>query len=506
MTLVSSFNKTFQNFNDRVVMEFDDKTITFSELNKIANKIANALSKISVKKGDRIALYVGNGLELIYFFMGILKNGSIVVPMNTQFKEDESKYILDNSGVKVILTDKERLPIIKKILPELKELKHVVTIDSDEYTNFYDFIKDASDNESNVRVEDEDGSIVFYTSGTTGRSKGALLSHKNMESGLEALKQAWHLEEKDRLLLALPLYHIHGLGVALCSSFYNGYSFVLRKKFDPKETLKLIEEKKCTLFMGVPTMYIKILEVKEKYDTSSMRLFISGSAPLSAETFKEFNDTFGHEILERAGMSETNMNFSNPYHGKRKPGTVGLPLLGIKVKIVDKNFSEVVQGKEGDILLKGPNVFRGYWNAEEKTKESFHDGWFITGDIGKIDEDDYITFLGRSKDLIISGGLNIYPVEVEEIINSHHSVLESAIVGVSDKYFGEAVKAFVVLRKDVMVNGSELIDYCKQKIASYKKPKYIEFIEALPKNSMGKVQKNVLRENDAKLMSNSKLF
>jgi malonyl-CoA/methylmalonyl-CoA synthetase len=270
------------------------------------------------------------------------------------------------------------------------------------------------------------------------------------------------------------------------------------KKFDAEEILKLIEEKKATLFMGVPTMYVKILEVKdkEKYNTSSMRLFISGSAPLSAETFKEFKDTFGQEILERAGMSETNMNFSNPYNGKRKPGTVGPVLPCAKVKITDKDFNEVPQGKEGSILIKGNNVFKGYWNAPEKTKESFHDGWFITGDLGKIDEDNYITFLGRSKDLIISGGLNIYPAEVEELINTHPAVSESAVIGVPDKCFGEAVKAFVVLKDSI--TGEEITAYCKQKLSSYKKPKYVEFIDELPRNSMGKVQKNVLREKEIK--------
>jgi len=504
MTLVSSFNNTFKNHLNKVAIEFNEKKVTFDEVYRTSNKIANALRNISVNKGDRVALFLSNNIELIYFIAGILKNGSIVVPMNTYFKEEEAKYILNNSGAKVILTDEERLPIIKNIQKDLNELKYIIVSNNinnnknefDKNIGFNDFIKDASDLEPNIEIDDEDGSIMFYTSGTTGRCKGALLSHKNMESNLEALKQTWHLTDKDKLLLTLPLYHIHGLGVALCGSFYNGYSFILRKKFDPDETLRLIGEKNCTLFMGVPTMYIKILEIKdkEKYDISSMRLFISGSAPLSAETFKEFKDVFGHEVLERAGMSETNMNFSNPYDGKRKPGTVGLPLPGIQVKIVGKNFDEVQQGNEGEILLKGPNIFRGYWNAEEKTKESFHDGWFITGDIGKIDEDGYVTFLGRSKDLIISGGLNIYPVEVEEIINSHPEVLESAVVGVPDKCFGEAVKAFVVLKDGIKVSNDEIIKYCKQKVASYKKPKYVEFIDSLPRNTMGKVQKNVLRE------------
>ncbi|MBI2208415.1 long-chain-fatty-acid--CoA ligase [Candidatus Woesearchaeota archaeon] len=497
MTLVSSFNKTFEAYKGKAAIEFDNNEVTFDEVNKRANEVANALSKAGIGKGDRVAIFLSNSMELVYFFVGALKNGSIVVPMNISFKGMEVKYMLNDSGAKAVLTDKETLPIIKNVLPELKGLKHIITAGCSEFTDFNDFISGASDGEPGVEINGEDGSIIFYTSGTTGRSKGALLSHRNMESDLDALKEAWRLTDKDRLLLALPLYHIHGLGVALCGSFYNGYSLVLRKRFDAEETLKLIQDKKCTLFMGVPTMYIKILEVNEKYDTSSMRLFISGSAPLSAETFKEFKEKFGHNILERAGMSETNMNFSNPYHGKRKPGTVGLPLKGVKVKIVGKNFREVPKGREGDILIKGPNVFKGYWNAPEKTKESFHDGWFITGDVGKIDNDGYITFLGRSKDLIISGGLNIYPAEVEEVVNSHPAVLESAIIGVPDKYFGEAVKVFVVLKKGKKAAEEEIIAYCKEKLASYKKPKYVEFIDALPKNSMGKVQKNVLREREA---------
>jgi malonyl-CoA/methylmalonyl-CoA synthetase len=503
MTLVSSFNKTFQNYADKVAIEFNDKAVTFDDVNKNSSKIANALARSSVNKGDRVALFLSNSLEMIYFFAGILKNGSIVVPMNTYFKEEEAKNMLSDSGANTILVDKERLPIIKKILANLNSLKNIITVDCGEFTDFNDFIKDISDENPNVEIRDEDGSIIFYTSGTTGRSKGALLSHRNMESDLEALKKAWHLSDKDKMLLALPLYHIHGLGVALCGSFYNGYSCILRKKFRGEEALKLLSEKECTLFMGVPTMYVKLLEVKEKYDLKNMRLFVSGSAPLSAETFKQFRDTFGLEILERAGMSETNMNFSNPYEGKRKPGTVGLPLGDLQVKIVDKNFNEVPKGKEGGILIKGSNVFKGYWNAPEKTKKSFHKGWFITGDIGKIDDDGYVTFLGRSKDLIISGGINIYPVEVEEVINSHPHILESAVVGVPDKCYGESVKAFVVLRNSIKVSEDEIIIYCKERLASFKKPKSVEFIDALPRNTMGKVQKNVLRKKVSEVKGSS---
>ncbi|MBI2651497.1 long-chain-fatty-acid--CoA ligase [Candidatus Woesearchaeota archaeon] len=496
MSLVLRFNNTFSKHKNKVAIEFEGKEATFGEIEKKANKIANALKNNSVGKKDRVALFLANSLELVYSFVGILKNGSIVVPLNTSFKEEEIKYMLNDSGAKAIITDKERLEELKKALPELKDLKHIIAVNSHEFINFNDFLKNASEKEPNVDIGNDDGAIMFYTSGTTGRSKGALLSHYNMESDLEALKKVWHLTDKDKLILTLPLYHIHGLGVGLCLSLYTGYSCILRKKFDAEEVLNLIHKKKTTLFMGVPTMYIKILsgKDKEKYDVSSMRLFISGSAPLSAETFKEFKDVFGYEILERAGMSETNMNFSNPYYGKRKRGTVGLPLPGVKLKIADKNFKEVQISKGGEILLKGPNVFKGYWNAPEKTKESFHKGWFITGDIGKLDKDGYVTFLGRSKDLIISGGLNIYPAEVEEVINSHPAVLESAVVGVKDECFGEAVKAFVVLKDSLKTKDKDIIQFCKEKIASYKKPKYVEFIDALPRNSMGKVQKNVLRE------------
>ena len=291
MTLVSCFNKTFETYADKVAVEFNDKKITFDELNKNSNRIANALKDIGVSKGDRVALYLANNLELIYFFTGILKNGSVVVPMNNSFKEKEVEYLLNDSGAKAILTDSKTFPIIKNTIKELNGLKYIIINNSknnDQNSNeksnsieimeYNEFIKNASDSNPNVEVTDADGSIMFYTSGTTGRSKGALLSHKNMESDLEALKQAWHLTDNDKQILTLPLFHIHGLGVALCGSFYNGYSFVLRKKFDAEEVLKLIEEKKATLFMGVPAMYIKILQVKdkEKYNTSSMRLFVSG--------------------------------------------------------------------------------------------------------------------------------------------------------------------------------------------------------------------------------------
>ncbi len=245
-------------------------------------------------------------------------------------------------------------------------------------------------------------------------------------------------------------------------------------------------------------MYIKVLDTKdkEKYDLSSMRLFVSGSAPLSSETFKEFEQLTSQKIIERAGMSETMMNFSNPYDGKRKPGTVGLPLIGVKARIVDENFHDVKQGEEGEILLKGPNVLKEYWNFPEMNGKAFKDGWFRTGDIGKKDDDGYYTFVGRVRDMIITGGLKVFPREVEEVIDQNPAVKESAVIGIPDKTFGESVKAFVVLKDGQGVSDEDIIKFCKEKIASYKKPKFVEFLEELPRTSTGKVTKNVLKDNE----------
>lgn len=502
MTLVSSFNKTFKNNSDKICIDYYDEKISFSDLDKKSNKVANALIKLGVKKGDRVAQYLCNSMELIYFFLGALKVGCVVVPINTSYKEMEVEHILSNSGSRIILTDNDRLKVLENC-KNLTKITNIISVESNEkYQNFEELIQNSSENKIDITVKDDDGAIIFYTSGTTGKSKGAYLTHLNVESNLKALKQTWKWIEKDKLLLSLPLYHIHGLGVAFCGSMYNGNSILYRKKFKSEEILPLIQEHKCTLFMGVPTMYIKILETKdkEKYDISSMRLFVSGSAPLSSETFKEFKDIFGHKILERAGMSETMMNFSNPYDRERKPGTVGFPLPGVEARIVDKEFHDVMQGQEGEILLKGPNVLKEYWNFPGLNGQAFKDGWFRTGDIGRIDKENYFSFVGRLKDMIISGGLNIYPREVEEVIDQYPTVEESAVVGVTDRVFGEAVKAFVVLRDNKRTSEEEIISFCKKKIASYKKPKYVEFLKELPRTSTGKVTKNVLKERALKAM------
>ena len=497
MTLVSAFNESFWHNAGKAAIEFHGMKISFEQLDKTSNKVANALIRLGIKKGDRVAQFLENSIELPFFFLGALKAGAIVVPINTFYRDMELDHIINNSGASLILVDNERLKVIESCRHRLKSLKKIITPeDNPRYIPFSQLIKDAADLKPQVSIGAQDGAIIFYTSGTTGKSKGALLSHYNVESNLKSLKEAWRWKAGDRLFLALPLYHIHGLGVGLCGSLYNGASIVLRKKFIAEEALPLIQQHRCTMMMGVPTMYIKILETEDrkKCDISSIRVFISGSAPLSSETAKEFRETFGHEILERAGMSETMMNFSNPYDGPRKLGTVGKPLPGLQVRLVDKRFRDVPRGEAGDLLIRGPSVFKGYWNAPEKNNGSFYQGWFITGDIAKEDEDGHYSFVGRSRDMIISGGLKVFPREGEELIDKHPAVKESAVVGVPDKIFGESVKAYIVLKNGISIGVEDIQRHCKEHLASYKKPRYIEIVPDLPKTATGKVQKTVLQE------------
>ncbi|MBI4451832.1 long-chain-fatty-acid--CoA ligase [Candidatus Woesearchaeota archaeon] len=497
MSISSLFRQTAIKLPDKVAIEFEDKRATFKEIDLIGNKVANAFQNIGIKKGDRVAQFMPNCLELVYSIVGNFKNGSVIVPMNISFKEQEILHILKDCAAKAIITDNERLPIVEKIKNKLPELKNIVLIDGKwkETFNFDELISSSNDKNPGVILKDNDYSIIFYTSGTTGKPKGAALTQKNVMSGIKALVQSWKWSQDDVFFLALPLYHIHGIGVALCGSLYAGNFTILRKKFDAEDVLETIPKRKVTLFMGVPTMYFKLLEVPncDKYDVSSMRLFVSGSAPLSKDIFFQLKKVLKHEILERAGMSETMMNFSNPYEGVRVPGSVGPCLPGVKARITDSSYRDVPINTEGEILIKGPNVFHGYWNKPELNNEIFADGWFVTGDVGKVDENGYVYILGRSKDIIISGGINIYPREIEELIESMPQVRECAVVGIPDREFGESVKAYVVLNEGAKLKEDEVIDYCKEKIASFKKPKFVEFIDILPKNTMGKIIKEELR-------------
>ena len=362
---------------------------------------------------------------------------------------------------------------------------------ADEQENFFDAVERGSD----------DLAAILYTSGTTGKSKGAILSHQNLLSNTKVLKDYWKFTKEDVLLHMLPIYHTHGLFVASNLLAYAGGSMIFLPKFDVDHALKWMS--KSTTMMGVPTFYTRLLS-DSRFDhslTEHMRLFISGSAPLLAETHKEFENRTSKKILERYGMTETNMSTSNPYDNERIAGTVGLPLPGIQLRIADDKGNEVEQGQIGIIELKGENVFKGYWQMPDKTSESFReDGFFITGDMAKVDNNGYVTIVGRDKDLIISGGLNIYPKEVETIIDEIESIEESAVFASPHKDFGEAVVAAVV-RKNEAILETEIINYLSDKLAKFKQPKKIIFLDSLPRNAMGKVQKAELRKKYRKLFN-----
>lgn len=372
----------------------------------------------------------------------------------------------------------------------------VLTLSADGTGTLTDALPAENINFEAVARHKDDLAAFLYTSGTTGRSKGAMLSHGNLVSNAQSLKACWHFSESDVLIHALPIFHTHGLFVATNTTLCAGSSMIFMPRFDSEIILSLM--KKATVLMGVPTFYVRLLETAKisRDAVAHMRLFISGSAPLLAETHKQWKTVTGAAILERYGMTETNMNTSNPYHGERQAGTVGMPLPGVEVRVANKDTGEeLAQGEIGSVEVRGPNVFKGYWQMPEKTKAEFRDdGFFITGDIGVMDEKNYLSIVGRSKDLIISGGFNVYPKEIELILDDVDGVYESAIIGVPHPDFGEGVLAIVVLNADKNLNEDDLKIMLKQKIAAYKQPKNIFFVDELPRNTMGKVLKNDLRD------------
>ncbi|MBS1659001.1 MAG: AMP-binding protein [Bacteroidetes bacterium] len=488
MDIDSNLTQTMREHPHQVAIEFEGRQITFNELHKSRNSFACFLRSKQIIKGDRVALFTPSSISLVISFLGILRNGSIVIPVNPQFREHELLHMLSDSGAKAVVTDSEHAAFIDAIKSQLPCLKEIILIEELKDMDAWHQVAQ----ESREKLEADDRVAIFYTSGTTGKPKGAALSHRNIITNLDALEKIWEWTERDVLLHTLPLYHVHGLLIALLGSLLVGNKIILRKKFEAADALYTISEKHITLFMGVPTMYFRMAECGIVSDLSSMRLFISGSAPLTKDLFQRFRQRFGFEILERAGMTETLMNFSNTINGNRIPGSVGFPLPGVEVKILDDELQECSPGESGEIAVRGPNVFSGYWQNAEATARSFYDGWFLTGDIGKVDDEGRVFIHSRKKDVIKSGGILIFPHEVEEVIESMPQVKECAVIGIPDDEFGEVIKACVVLN-DEATSPEQIMNHCKKHLASYKKPRQVEFFPVLPKNHMGKILKEELR-------------
>jgi malonyl-CoA/methylmalonyl-CoA synthetase len=479
---------------DAVLIRPDDSEVTGEQLFALSGQIANVLLDAGVEPGHRVAMQCEKSIEALALYLACLRVGSLFLPLNTAYMPAEMDYFVGDAEPTIVVSSIQAADQLAPICANHNATLFTLGENSD--GTLMDAARVAGTDCLIAERGPDDLAVILYTSGTTGRSKGAMLSHKNLLSNAESLSEAWRFTSEDRLLHALPIFHAHGLFVAINVSLSVGASMIFLPKFDINVVMDKIGS--ATTMMGVPTFYTRMLadERCNSKNLSHMRLFVSGSAPLLAETHREFEAKTGQRILERYGMTETTMNSSNPYDGDRRAGTVGFPLPNIELRVVDpETGDELPKGDIGSLEVRGPNVFQGYWRMPEKTAEDFRDdGFFITGDIAKFDEDGYITIIGRSKDLVISGGYNVYPKEVETEIDDLDGVNESAVIGVPHPDFGEAVLAVVVPTSDVKLVADQITLPLQKRLAKFKCPKKVVFINALPRNTMGKVQKNELRK------------
>jgi malonyl-CoA/methylmalonyl-CoA synthetase len=478
----------------------DGRRYSYADMVDVSGRFANVLVSLGVKPGDRVAVQVEKSIEALMLYLGAIRTGAIFLPLNTAYTPAEIEYFLGDAQPAVFVCDPARAqamrPYAEKAGARLETLGVWRSHDVSGGTLADKGLAAATAFADVDRGPDDLGAIL-YTSGTTGRSKGAMLSHDNLASNALALVDYWRFSQDDVLLHALPIFHTHGLFVATNTILFAGASMILLPKFDPDQVFKYLPQ--ATSMMGVPTFYVRLLQdARLTTDaTAHMRLFVSGSAPLLAETHREWRQRTGHAILERYGMTETNMNTSNPYDGERVAGTVGFPLPGVSARVTDPETGKVLATDEiGMIEVKGPNVFKGYWRNPEKTAAEFRaDGFFITGDLGKIDAQGYVHIVGRGKDLIITGGYNVYPKEVEAEIDEMPGVIESAVIGCPHPDFGEGVTAVVVVKPGATVTAASIATTLEQRLAKFKLPKQVFIVADLPRNTMGKVQKNLLRES-----------
>ena len=496
--LYSHFHSQFiKHADDELLCTEQDRSYHYSDIGQRSAQLARFLTDLGASPGDRVSVQVEKTPESLCLYLACLRAGLVFHPLNMGYKSGELEYFLGNAQPTVVICDGRNEDTIRPIV-HAAGIDHLLTLNADGGGTLADNANPLPAEFDTLHRDADDLAALLYSSGTTGVPKGIMLTHSNLLRNTEALVEAWGFTDADRLLHALPIFHVHGLFVAIGCVLLSGGSMRWLPAYDAKQVIKYLPE--CTVLMGVPTYYTRLL-AEESFTASvaeNMRLFVSGSAPLLEETFVEFEQRTGQRILERYGMTETNMNTSNPLHGERKPGTVGPPLPGVQVRICDDDSNILDIGEIGNLQVRGPNVFVGYWNMPEKTAEDFtSDGYFNTGDKGKIDSDGYVSIVGRAKDVVITGGLNVYPKEVELFIDDLPGIMESAVIGVTHADFGEAVVAAVVPEPGSQLNESDIINAAKENLANFKVPKRVFFIDELPRNSMAKVQKNVLRDSYA---------
>ena len=478
MNLTDLFDLSFQNRRDQVALEFCGRQFTFADIDARSNGIARLLDQRGLRPGDRLCVYLPNSIEMIDVFLGCLKQGVIFVPVNILYKEREITHILNDAEPRAVVTAAQdfpaRLPVWRpeELSPEALHL---------------------SPERPSVTLDGDAAAAIIYTSGTTGASKGAILSHNNFAANALNLIACWQISAADRFLLPLPLFHVHGLGNGLPVWLISGCRMRLLERFEHTSAAAQFLDFRPTLFFGVPTMYVRLLETaadQAREIGNFMRLFVSGSASLPVQVLEDFRQLFGHVILERYGMTETLMNISNPYAGERRAGTVGLPLPGVSVRLVDPQGEPVADGETGEIYLRGPNVISGYWRRDDETRAAFVDGYFRTGDLAVRSHDGYYTLQGRRSDLIISGGFNIYPREIEEFLEEQASVAEAVVAGAPDALRGEVPVAYIVPRGTADITVLEAA--CRSSLASFKVPRAFVLVDRLPRTALGKIQKHLL--------------
>jgi malonyl-CoA/methylmalonyl-CoA synthetase len=501
------FSRLFDNLDDpaRLAIEtIAGQHISYDDLMARAGQMANVLVDGGVKPGDRVAAQTEKSVPGLVLYLAAVRAGAVYLPLNTAYTLNELEYFITDAEPSLVVCDPAKAEGIGAIAAKVGA--RVLTLGADDSGSLTDAAAKASPAFTTVARADDDLAAILYTSGTTGRSKGAMLTHDNLASNSLSLVDYWRFTDQDVLIHALPIYHTHGLFVASNVTLFARASMIFLPKFDPDLIIKLMA--RATVLMGVPTFYTRLLQspALTRESTRHMRLFVSGSAPLLADTHREWFARTGHAVLERYGMTETNMNTSNPYDGNRVPGAVGHALPGVTVRVTDPETGNVLAPETiGMIEVKGPNVFKGYWRMPEKTKAEFRDdGFFITGDLGKIDAKGYVHILGRGKDLVISGGFNVYPKEIESEIDAMPGVIESAVIGVPHADFGEGVTAILVCDKDARVDETSVLKALDGRLAKFKMPKRVIVVDELPRNAMGKVQKNILRDTYSEIYAKAK--
>lgn len=475
----------------------DGRVWTYGDIERACGRMANLLVGLGLKPGDRVAAQVEKTPAAVVLYLAVLRAGMVFLPLNPAYRRQELDYFLNDAQPGLLVCRPQQRSLAEELAAGAG-VPHVLELDDDGQGSLIAAATPQQDGFATVAREHADLAAILYTSGTTGRSKGAMLSHGNLAHNATTLHAYWHFQPGDVLLHMLPIFHVHGLFVACHCILLNASAMIFEPRFDAGRAVRLLPE--ASVFMGVPTYYARLLlEAEFTRDTCrNMRLFVCGSAPLPKETFDAFRRRSGHTILERYGMTEGGMFASNPYDGERRGGTVGLPLPGTSLRIVDAAGAAVKPGTVGQIQVKGENVFTGYWRLPEKTREEFTaDAYFKTGDMGSLDGDGYVIISGRSKDLVITGGLNVYPKEIEELIDALPGVAESAVIGLPHADFGEAVSAVVVAERNAdgaALTEDFIIEAIKGRLANFKVPKWVYLVDQLPRNALGKVQKNVLRQ------------